>query len=534
MNIPLRKPIDAPGYAGGVVKDDNEGAFSLADNFIELKHIKKSFFGVEVLKDLNFTLEQGAATSLIGENGCGKSTMIKVISGFYEFEEGELVINGKSYRHITPLEAMKEGIQVVYQDFSLFPNLTVGENIMTNSLIAENRRTIPWKEIKAKAGAALERIGAEIDVNTLVADLSVAQKQLVAIARAIAMEAKLIIMDEPTSAITYKEIETLLRIVKELNRDGIAVLFVSHKLDEVKAISQTVSVMRNGSIVYSGGIRDVTEEQMIYYMTGREIKAQRFDYVPEEGEPVMRVEGLTLNPCYHDVDFHVSKGEVVGITGLLGCGRSELAKSLFGLMPYEKGQIYIHGKAVKIRSVKDAMENKVAYVPEDRLTEGLHLSSTISDNAIVCLLHKMLNRFKFLDKKKMADTYKEILGRVTIAGMEYDKEVRMLSGGNQQKVLLLKWIATEPDILILNCPTVGVDVGSKSDIHSLIHSIAKTGVSVIVISDDIPEIMTLCNRAYVMHDGTFCEEVEIDRTTLGELEDMLVNRITGSQTAQEV
>ncbi|MDD2960107.1 MAG: sugar ABC transporter ATP-binding protein [Lachnospiraceae bacterium] len=501
----------------------------MGNHLIELKHIRKSFFGVDVLKDLNFSIEKGVSTSLIGENGCGKSTMIKIISGFYEFDYGEIVINGKKYHHLTPIEAMHEGIQVVYQDFSLFPNITVAENIMTNSLIADNRRGIPWKEMTQSAKKALERIGADIDTDILVSELSVAQKQLVAIARAIVMDAKLIIMDEPTSAITYKEIEILLKIVQELNAAGIAVLFVSHKLDEVKAVSKNVSVMRNGNIVYSGGIEGMTQEKMVFYMTGRELVSRTFIYERPNTEPVLQVKGLGLKNYYKDINFDVYEGEVVGITGLLGCGRSELAKSLFGLMPCDCGEIYMHGNAVQIRSVRDAMKSKIAYVPEDRLTEGLHLSSSISDNAIVCLMEKLSSRCGFLNKRKMVETYQEVLNRVSIAGMEYDKEVRMLSGGNQQKVLLLKWIATEPDLLILNCPTVGVDVGSKSDIHELVHKIAETGVSVVVISDDLPEIRQLCNRAYMMHDGMFCNEFKISETTSEEMEHFLTNNIKGRE-----
>lgn len=264
----------------------------MGKNFIELRHIRKSFFGVDVLKDLNFAIEEGASASLIGENGCGKSTMIKIISGFYEFDEGELVINGKVYHHISPLEAMHEGIQVVYQDFSLFPNVTVAENIMTNSLIADGKRGIPWKNMRKKAEEALQSIGADMNVNLLVSDLNVAQKQLVAIARAIVMDAKLIIMDEPTSAITYREIEILLKTVGELNRSGIAVLFVSHKLDEVKAIAKSVSVMRNGCIVYSGGVEELTQEQMVYYMTGREIQDRTFSFQYPDEDPVLSVINL--------------------------------------------------------------------------------------------------------------------------------------------------------------------------------------------------------------------------------------------------
>ena len=497
----------------------------MSNCFIELKNIRKSFFGVDVIRDLNFSIEAGSATSLIGENGCGKSTMIKIISGTYTFDSGELIINGKSYRHITPIEAMREGVQVVYQDFALFPNITVAENIVTNELIADNKTTISWKDAQARARAALDRIGADIDERALVSELSVAQKQLVAIARAIAMQAKLIIMDEPTSAITYKEIETLLRIVKELNNSGIAVLFVSHKLDEVRTVSRNVGVMRNGQIVYTGQIDSVTEEQMVYYMTGREIQTHHAEQTAFEGEAVMRVKDLSLDKYYQNISFEVHRGEILGITGLLGCGRSELAKSLFGLMPPASGSVTVNGQNVRLKSVKDAMKHKIAYVPEDRLTEGLHLSCSISDNAIVCLLDKFLNRFGLLDRKKEIAKYKEVLGRVNIAGMRYEKEVRMLSGGNQQKVLLLKWIATEPDVLILNCPTVGVDVGSKSDIHNLIREIACSGVAVVVISDDIPEIMQLCSSVYVMHNGRFCEHVNIADTTLREVEDMLINRI---------
>jgi ABC-type sugar transport system, ATPase component len=494
----------------------------MSQKLIELKGISKSFYGVKALDNVDFSVEAGESRCLIGENGCGKSTLIKIISGFYEPDGGEIFINGKPYKKLGTMEAIKEGIQVIYQDFSLFPNMTVAENIAINAVMARNRKLINWKEMRDMAAATLAKLGISLDLNRMVADLSVAQKQLVAIARAILQDAKLLIMDEPTTALTLKEISALYKIVEVLLQKGIAVIFVSHKLDEVMAISKKITILRNGKNVYDGDIKDLDKRKLVYYMTGKEIEVEPYTFVPTSSKPLMEVQNLSLAGHFSNVSFTLLPGEILGVTGLLGCGRTELAKALFGLMPATGGEIFIDGVPAKINSVQDAIKNGIGYVPEDRLTEGLHLEETIGENSLLCVIDKLVGKLGNLDKSKMKDQMERGLNSIKIGGMAYGKPAKSLSGGNQQKVVLVKWLAAQPKILILNCPTVGVDVGSKSEIHNILKESARTGKGVIVISDDIPEIMQLCNRTLLMSQGRMVSEVVNSETTVEELERMLV------------
>ena len=492
-------------------------------NLIDLKGIYKSFYGSTALDGLDFSIGQGEVRSLIGENGCGKSTAIKIISGFYTYDSGEVWFNGQLQKNIKPQDAMRAGIQVIYQDFSLFPNLSVAENIMMNNTMLSKGQRVRWNEMRRTADDLLHKISnTDISSELLVEDLNVANKQIVAICRALAQDAKLIIMDEPTSALTYKEIQNLYAIVQNLTERGISVLFVSHKLDEVKEVSNQVTIMRNGKNVYSGDASSLTRDDMIFHMTGREIIPSNYLYSRQDDDPVMEVDKLTLEPYFRDISFQLYQGEILGITGLLGCGRSELAKALFGVMPYNEGSIRIHGVTANIKKVSDGINHGLGYVPEDRLTEGLHLQRSIGENAIVCVLKNLLTRLKTLDKKRAEETKKKALQRVTIAGLELNKAVQALSGGNQQKVLMIKWLELEPDILILNCPTVGVDVGSRSDLHKIIRRIVEEGISVILISDDIPEIIQVCNRVIVMQDGRIMFETNTADATVSELENRLI------------
>jgi simple sugar transport system ATP-binding protein len=493
----------------------------MSHKLIELKGISKAFYGVKALDDVDFSIEAGESRCLIGENGCGKSTLIKIISGFYGHDSGQIIINGKPYKTLSTIEAIKEGIQVIYQDFSLFPNMTVAENITMNAMLSQNKKVLNWKEMRATAAKTLAQLNISLDLDRMVAELSVAQKQLVAISRAILQDAKLMIMDEPTTALTHKEIVSLFKIVEVLHQKGIAVVFVSHKLDEVMAVSQKITILRNGRNVYEGETKDLNKRKLIYHMTGKEIEAEPYAFTLASSKPLMEVKHLSLSGHFSNVSFALLPGEIMGITGLLGCGRTELAKALFGLMPAISGEIIVDGVATKMDSVQDAIKSSIGYVPEDRLTEGLHLEETIGENSLLCIIDKLVGKFKNLDKTKVKDQMEKGLNSIKIGGMAYGKLAKSLSGGNQQKVVLVKWLAVQPKILILNCPTVGVDVGSKSVIHHILKELAKTGKGLIVISDDIPEIMQLCNRTLLMSQGQVVSEVVNSETTIEELEQML-------------
>ncbi len=491
-------------------------------NIVKINNMYKSFYGAMALSGMDFDINEGEIRCLIGENGCGKSTMIKVISGFHPFDSGEMYINGRQYKKITPAESIAEGIQVIYQDFSLFPNMTIAENIMMYSTVAEGKAVIHWKKIRERALETLERVQFEIDPDIYVAELNVAQKQMVAICRAIVQNARLLIMDEPTTALTNREVERLFEIVRKLQDEGVSVLFVSHKLDEISEICDSYTIMRNGKNVFQSEAGDgkMPREDMVYYMTGKKFTSESHAYVKRDPVPALKLNALTLDGAFENVNLSLYRGEVLGITGLLGCGRTELAETLFGLRRATGGSIEISGKNVgTFRKVDDALENKIAYVPEDRLTEGIYLDQSIADNVIARIVRNYTGKCALLDIKALRKKQREVLGSMEVAGMEPKNPASSLSGGNQQKIVLMKWLASDPDILILNCPTVGVDVGAKSDIHKIIRDLAREkGVAVIVVSNDMYEIMQTCNRALIMKEGRISRELDIRDTTMDELE----------------
>ena len=492
----------------------------MSAGLVQLHNISKFFYGVKVLENINYTIQPGTIQCLVGENGCGKSTMIKIISGYYDFDGGSITINGQTFKKLMPIDAIKNGIQVIYQDFSLFPNLTVGENIVMSSLVDHRSKFVNPKTIRKMASEAMQRIGFDLNIGQYVSTLNVAQKQMVAICRALQQDAKLIIMDEPTAALTEKEVKKLFDIVFKLKEKGIAIVFVSHKMDEVLKISDWITVIRNGEIVFDGEKAKISKEDLIYNMTGKKLDLNaRFIADVKYDKPIMAVQHYTRKRAFEDVGFSLFQGEVLGITGLLGCGRDELAKSLFGLMPADSGHFYLNGRDCGvISSISQALSYEIGFVPEDRLTQGLHLDQSIADNAVVCVIGRLKNRFGLLDSKKIKGTVKDGLSDFNIPNLLPANPVRSLSGGNQQKVALAKWLLTNPKILILDCPTVGVDVGAKSEIHEKIRNLAAGGIGVIVISDDILEIMQVCNRVLIMNAGKIVHEEKIADITMEQLE----------------
>lgn len=480
---------------------------------LKVTNISKSFAGVQALKGVSLTINPGEIRCLAGENGCGKSTLIKVISGVYTPDEGEIEINGKKFQNLSPIDSIHEGIQVIYQDFSLFSNLTVAENIAMNSELAKNSKTVSWKRIHATAQEAINKINIKLDLKEKVENLSVADKQLVAISRALLQNAKLIIMDEPTTALTQREVKSLFEVIKGLQKKGIAILFVSHKLDEVFKISEKITILRNGHNVIDGDTSNFDKAKFVYYMTGRQIEEDFYTFESKETKSLLKVENLSKKGGFKDISFELHEGEILGITGLLGSGRTELALSLFGMNPADSGSIYIDGKPVTLKSVQDAAKNGIGYVPEDRLTEGLFHEQSIGRNIVVSILGKLLGKSKLLDKEKMNDVMDNSIKSLNIATPSSKLPVKALSGGNQQRVVLAKWLVNNPKILILNGPTVGVDIGSKTDIHQIIRDLAKKGVGVIIISDDIPEVMHNCSTILIMKKGRIVGKVNNSSTT---------------------
>lgn len=467
--------------------------------FMELEGIKKSFSGVYALNGVNLTVKKGEVHCLAGENGSGKSTIIKVISGVYVADEGEVYIAGKSMQNFGPIDAINQGVQVIYQDFAVFPNLSVAENIAINHNIECGNKLMNWSESRKIATYAMKQIGANMNLDLPVEQLSVANKQMVAICRAILGDAKLLILDEPTTALTEKEVKKLFNIIKNLKEKGIAIIIVTHKLEEVYDIADKLTIIRNGKNVASGDIKDFDKSTFVKYMTGREI--QNINYRPTEtGNEILKLEHFSRNGIFDDINFSVRKGEVLGITGLLGSGSGEIGDSLFGILPADSGKIYINGKETHIKNIGDAVKNRIAYVPEDRLTQGLFLERSIADNIIAASIIDYFTK-GMLQCKKMVESAENWIKDINVVAPSSEPPIKTLSGGNQQKVVIAKWLNTHPELLILNGPTVGVDIGAKSDIHTILHHLAETGVGIVIISDDLSELVQNCNRIIVIANG---------------------------------
>jgi len=473
----------------------------MAQSVLKVVDIKKSFAGVDALKGVSLEIAPGEIHCLAGENGCGKSTLIKIISGVYEPNSGQIEFNGKVHTKITPIEAIMNGIQVIYQDFSIFPNLSVVENLAFNSELANKHKLVNKKRMRKIAKEAIAKINFEVDLDAKVGTLSVANKQLVAICRALMFGAKLIIMDEPTTALTRKEVNALFKIILDLKAQGIATLFVSHKLDEVFEISERFTIIRSGEKIVTGNTAELDNKKFTYYMTGREFEDLSFTPKTSVDEPVLEVKNLGLTGFFEDINFTLHKGEIFGLTGLLGSGRTELALSLFGILKADSGTIEVNGKEVRLNNVQTAMENGIGYVPEDRLSEGLFLPRGIGDNIIISEVDSLANRAGILDRSKKKNEINRWVKELTIATPNPENACSTLSGGNQQRIVLAKWLARDPNVLILNGPTMGVDIGSKYDIHLLLEKLADEGMGLIIISDDIPEILSTCSKILIMREG---------------------------------
>ena len=496
----------------------------MAEEFLRLSHITKRFAGVTALNDVSLSIQAGEIACLVGENGSGKSTLIKIIAGVYAPDAGDITIAGTTFGQVHPIDAIRDGIQVIYQDFSLFPNLSVAENIALNQQISTNRRLVNWREVNAIARSALERIHVQIDLNARVGALPVVDRQLIAIAKALLQNARLIIMDEPTTSLSQKEIRSLFEVIRSTRAHGIATLFVSHKLDEVLELADRTIVMRNGEKVVDSLAGELDRAGLIRAMTGRDLDLDTLTerQVPASAPILLKVDHLACKNHFADVSLELRAGEIVGITGLLGSGRTDLALALFGLLPADAGAILVEGKPVTIRSVQDALDSGIGYVPEDRLKEGLFLRQPIGSNIVVRVIDSLVRMPGVLNRKVVRSKGAEWVERLHIRTRSPDAPVSSLSGGNQQRVVLAKWLASTPKIMILNGPTVGVDVASKLEIHDIIRNLASQGMGLLVISDDIPELIHVCHRILLMKKGRIVSLFERERITENELNAMLI------------
>ena len=494
----------------------------MSEKIISLKNINKCYVGVQALDSVDFDVVKGEIHCLVGENGSGKSTLIKIISGVVQPDNGAVIeINGKQFQEYRVIDAIQQGIEVIYQDLSLFPNLTVAENIALSETIAKGNKFINWREVHQIARNAMRKIDAQLPLDALVADISLADQQLVAICRALTHDVKLVIMDEPTTALTRKEVDALFTVVKDLQAKGISTMFVSHKLDEVFEIAESVSILRDGKKVGTFPCKELDNENLIMLMTGKKLAQANFAHQTQGRESLLCVKDLTKSGHFKDLNFELQSGEILGITGLLGSGRTELAHALFGMNPPDSGEISLQGEPVVLSSVQDAIKLGIGYVPENRLVQGLVMQQSVGKNIIITILRRLLNSLGFINHEKRKKSIDQWVENLSIKIPSVDSPVQTLSGGNQQRVVLAKWIATEPKILILDGPTVGIDVAAKSAIHDIVRDLASRGVGIIIISDELFEVFHNCNRVIVMHKGKFISEFETAHSTEEEIREFI-------------
>ncbi|CAM2951382.1 D-ribose transporter ATP-binding protein [Glaesserella parasuis] len=469
---------------------------------LEMRNVSKTFPGVKALDGINLKVKRGTIHALMGENGAGKSTLMKVLYGIYIPDDGsELILDDKPFKPSRPIDAIRSGLTMVPQEISPAANLTIADNFYLGREITQGKFLLNQKEMDRKAAEILSELGIPMDVTVKMSEVSVAKAQLVAIATAVSNDAKIIIMDEPTTALTEMEVEQLYKIIDAVKKRGIAIIFISHKLDEVFKVSDEITVIRDGQYVGTKATTDVTKEELISMMVGRDMsemfQRERFE-LPDE--IVLEIKNFTRAGKYEDVSFSVRKGEIFGIAGLVGAGRSEIVESLFGYKPADSGEIYIHGKKVEINNPLDAMEHKIGFVTEDRKLTGLFLNLNIIDNMIMPQMSPYLEHF-LISVDKSHKTANEQKDKLKIKAPDVEVITNNLSGGNQQKVLLARWLLLEPEILILDEPTKGIDVGAKAELYKLMVELSKQGKTIIMITSDMLELLSMSDRVMVMHEG---------------------------------
>ena len=475
--------------------------------FVRVRNATMKFAGVTALQALDWDIIPGEVHCLIGENGCGKSTAIKILSGVNLPEPGTLIeIDGQTYSQLTPAQSKALGLHVIYQDLSLFPNLSVAENIAIDDALHGLGKRVSRRHMIERAKAALERLGVNLPLDEKVGRLPIASRQLVAICRGLAADARLLFMDEPTASLTRSEVNSLLNVVRRLKKDGIAIVFVSHRLDEVVEIAERVTVLRDGRKLGTYPAETLNDKKLVELMTGLQIEHTVRARDCSAAEPILEVRKLVRRGEYRDVSFTVRQGEVLGITGLLGAGRTELALSIFGMSPPDGGEIRLAGQPMRARSNRQAIDAGIAYVSEDRLAIGVNIRQSVQDNMVLAVLHRLASSVGWVSPASRRDTAANWRDQLRIKIPALDAPVSQLSGGNQQRVVLAKWLATEPRLLILDSPTVGVDIGNKQGIYEIIHRLAEQGMGVLIISDEVPEVYYNCDRILHMRSGQIVDE----------------------------
>lgn len=473
---------------------------------LELSGVTKSFPGVKALQDAQFSLRAGEVHALLGENGAGKSTMIKIVSGVYRPDSGSISVNGQAVQFNNPHEAQSHGVATIYQELSLYPELTVAENIFLGHCPRTRFGLIDWAETHRRAREILESLEIhDMDVTRKVGSMTVGNRQRVEIAKALSQNAKILIMDEPTASLSEADVQRLFEIVRLLRERGVGIIYISHRMEEVFELADRVTVLRDGQYVGTRQVSEVNEAELIQMMVGRTID-QLFPKLDAEiGQPVLEVRDLVRPPLTRGVSFTLRAGEIVGMAGLVGSGRSEVAQVIFGINPPVRGEILIDGKPVHIRNPGEAMKKGIAYVPEDRGSQGLVRAMNVRQNMSLAVL-RALARANFIDDKREFSLAREMIERLNIKAYSTEQIVNKLSGGNQQKIVIGKWLAAKPRVLIMDEPTRGIDVGAKAEIHRLMSTLAQQGMAILMISSELPEVLGMSDRVLVMREGRIAGE----------------------------
>jgi rhamnose transport system ATP-binding protein len=467
---------------------------------VEVRHVAKAFGGVRALRDASLTLHPGEVHALLGENGAGKSTLLKALAGVHRTDAGEITVAGRDFDQGSTRRSREQGIAVIYQEPGLFPGLSLAENVFVSRRPTRRGGSVDWARMRREAAALFAQLGVDLDPDRRAEGLSIADQQIVEIAKALSTEARVIVMDEPTAALSASEADRLLSVARRLRDSGAAVVFVSHRLDEVFALCDRFTVMRDGSTVGTGLIAGTTPGEVVRLMVGRELTELFPKVATEPGDVVLSVRGLTSHGVFEDMSFEVRSGEIVAFAGLVGSGRSEVVRAVFGIDGYDAGDVEVDGTALPRNDPREAMRRGVALVPEDRRQQGLFMLASIARNTAMAVLGR-LSRRGLLRAGSETALAAEWAERLSLRHSGLDQPVERLSGGNQQKVVLAKWLATRPRLLVIDEPTRGIDVGTKAEVHRLLSEQAACGLAVLMISSELPEVLGMADRVLVMREG---------------------------------
>lgn len=484
----------------------------MSEYIVELENVSKSFPGVKALDDVTFNLKSGEVLALLGENGAGKSTLMKILSGVYTKDSGTMKIFGKEVEDMDPVKAQELGVAIIHQELNMCNHLTVAENIFLGREIIK-RGVLAEKEMNREAQRVLDRLNVDIDPDALVGDLSVSKQQMVEIAKALSTNAKILIMDEPTSALTSNEIEELFKIINKLKSEGHGIVYISHRLEELAHIVDRVMILRDGQYITSLNYKDTNLDEIISYMVGREITEKFPRIETKRGKKILEVENLNSGKDVRDISFSLYEGEIVGISGLVGAGRTETTRVLFGVDPKDSGKVYIDGKEVEIKKPMDSINAGMVLVPEDRKKDGLCTKLSIKDNISLPNLDLLSSKLGVINRKKEEDLTEKTVRDLDIRLANVDSDAEGLSGGNQQKIVVGKWLARNSKVVMFDEPTRGIDVAAKVEIYNLMNELKRNGIGVLFVSSELPEILGMSDRILVMADGKITKELDIEDAT---------------------